>query len=376
LRRGGVIGESLKGAAVRQKIAAAGSGGGFVSDKLRPMVALTFFCVAVGLWNTSSPGEIREFGGVLRDVVFVEEIVCGGPAETAELRDVEIRFATPVETVGQTFLAAPTIRGPVATALADPHRNRVYSSKARRLAPGEALRVEWSVRVRLQERVYVVDRASTPKFGRTPLEIAAAYLGDGGKHSLADPALRAEAEAARRSAVDAYDLARKLNVAVRERLTYDRDGRWDDAATSWRTGRGSCSEYHFVFSTLCRLAGLPCRYVGATAWRGGSAKEAVDVVYHRWSEVWLPGFGWFPVDVSRNDGEDGAAVDRAFGRIGAGLLVVTRADGGEDDPLGAAYLATSTARRVGGAVVERTRRAVWTAVEPTTDDDAPPPTGR
>ena len=40
---------------------------------------------------------------------------------------------------------------------------------------------------------------------------------------------------------------------------------------------------------MCRAAGLPARYVGAIMIRGDDA--STDEVYHRWPEVYLPGYG-------------------------------------------------------------------------------------
>jgi transglutaminase-like putative cysteine protease len=167
------------------------------------------------------------------------------------------------------------------------------------------------------------------------------------------------ADGVRAVSSDPLDLAYRLNDLVRERLTYERDGSWDPAPKVWRRGSGSCSEYHFVFANLCRNAGLPCRYVGASALRSGD-DDYVDTVFHRWSEVFLPGYGWYPIDVSRNDCEDGGPVNDAFGCTSSNLLELMHGDGGESSMLGWSYVANVKALASDGAALKARRRIEWT----------------
>jgi transglutaminase-like putative cysteine protease len=223
-------------------------------------------------------------------------------------------------------------------------------------AAAGGFRTVWRVRVGLANREHRVRGDALGPLTAVPLDVLSRYLALDGRHADPGPELVAAAAAARREARDPLDLAFRLNRLVRERVVYDRDGRWDPAPVVWRTGRGSCSEYHFLYSTLCRLAGLPCRFVGATAWRGENGDLAYsDDVYHRWSEVFLPGYGWFPVDVSRNDGEDGEPLDQAFGKTSRGLCILSRGDGGDDDPLGVQYVARGFALDASGLPAERPR---------------------
>jgi hypothetical protein len=145
---------------------------------------------------------------------------------------------------------------------------------------------------------------------------------------------------------------------VRTRLTYNNDGRWDDAPQVLRQGHGSCSEYNFLFVALCRASGLPARYAGATARRNDDGTYE-DTVHHRWSEVYLPGYGWMPVDVSRNDGEDGAPINRWFGAVGDRLLVLVKGDGGDHEPLGWSYVVSVTGDAQQGADFLRTKKFLW-----------------
>ena len=54
-------------------------------------------------------------------------------------------------------------------------------------------------------------------------------------------------------------------------MYYERSGGWNTAPIVLERGNGSCSEYTFVFISMCRAAGVPARYVGSVVERGESA---------------------------------------------------------------------------------------------------------
>jgi transglutaminase-like putative cysteine protease len=91
-------------------------------------------------------------------------------------------------------------------------------------------------------------------------------------------------------------------------------------------GSGSCSEYSFVFIAMCRAAGIPARYVGSVVVRRDASSW--DDVYHRWVEIYLPGFGWLPVDPSRGDKKSEAKRGDAFHHLTPDFVVTTQSGGG------------------------------------------------
>ena len=84
-------------------------------------------------------------------------------------------------------------------------------------------------------------------------------------------------------------------------MSFEMTGGWEPAPVVLERGSGSCSEYSFAFLSLCRIAGLPARYVGSIVVRteDGSCDEAA----HRWAQVYLPPFGWVDWDVQAADAE-------------------------------------------------------------------------
>jgi transglutaminase-like putative cysteine protease len=147
-------------------------------------------------------------------------------------------------------------------------------------------------------------------------------------------------------------IARKLARAVGTRMSYELAGGWEPAPVVLERGSGSCSEYTFAFVALCRIAGLPARYVGAIVVRGedGSCDES----FHRWAQVYLPPVGWVDWDVQSADAELKGIVAERLCCCGNQRLVTTYG-GGPGTILGWEYNSQYTirARKQASIVVER-----------------------
>jgi transglutaminase-like putative cysteine protease len=60
-------------------------------------------------------------------------------------------------------------------------------------------------------------------------------------------------------------------------------------------GHAECRGYAMLFTALCRAAGVPARSVWGLA-RPGKDKQFGEIASHNWSEFYVPGTGWVPVD--------------------------------------------------------------------------------
>ncbi len=165
-----------------------------------------------------------------------------------------------------------------------------------------------------------------------------------GRYLKAETNYSMDAELMRKAAADLtrdvasdFDKLVSIHDYIIGKVRYVRDGKWDPAAVVLARGTGSCSEYNYVLSGLCRLAGLPTRCVGGTS-SGFRTLPTTDTVFHRWTEVFLSGYGWFPVDCSR-DANPIRGKRSHFGRVYADAMVWCRQAGGEEDSLGWEYRA-------------------------------------
>lgn len=154
------------------------------------------------------------------------------------------------------------------------------------------------------------------------------YLGDNEKYQINHPIIQKTVKEVVGNETNAYWVIRKLHQYLIGHLHYIMDGAWDTAPTVISNGHGSCSEYSFVFISLCKAAGIPARYVGATWIKGDNA--SMDEVYHRWIEVYLPNYGWVPTDPTHGDRV--SPRDQAFpiGLVRNKALITTQSGGGSE----------------------------------------------
>ena len=97
---------------------------------------------------------------------------------------------------------------------------------------------------------------------------------------------------------DAWSAARAMCRHIHDTFTYD------TAATTVNTPmlealgkrRGVCQDFAHILIGLCRSIRLPARYVSGYLYVGGESGWRGDLASHAWAEVFLPGFGWLPLD--------------------------------------------------------------------------------
>jgi transglutaminase-like putative cysteine protease len=109
-----------------------------------------------------------------------------------------------------------------------------------------------------------------------------ARLGEPSRLTEPDAALEAVAAELRADGVTGVELAERIAARVHEHFTY-RYGQTtvsSTAAEAWAGGLGVCQDYAHCMLALCRLCGLPARYVsGHLLGEGGT---------HAWVEVLVP----------------------------------------------------------------------------------------
>jgi transglutaminase-like putative cysteine protease len=97
-----------------------------------------------------------------------------------------------------------------------------------------------------------------------------------------------------RTTMKPYDAVQRLFKAVVAKIRYTTTTSRPDAVSALRTGLGDCGFFSALFVASCRNIGVPARAVC------GMTKG--DNAWHVWSEFWMPGYGWVPVDAAYSDG--------------------------------------------------------------------------
>jgi len=208
-----------------------------------------------------------------------------------------------------------------------PSGGRVAYLEYRDVQPGE---VRWAwmlVRCRL--------RSFTPKRKKRllpiPWEVKARCLGNADKVNVRSPLLQRQAALlVKAEKTPSMERIKAINEFITREFEYKLDDRQVDADATLAARSGSCSELSRLFVALARACNVPARFAAGSIVRRRRT-ACVDLVHHRWVEVFLPDYGWFPIDISTNvTRKDPSA---RFGALAPKCLVYTRNAGLRDSPL-------------------------------------------
>lgn len=94
--------------------------------------------------------------------------------------------------------------------------------------------------------------------------------------------------------------ARGIYDYVFATMRYDKTGTgWGQGDSLWacESKRGNCTDFHSLFASMARSQGIPTRFeIGFPL--PADKHEAEIPGYHCWSDFYLEGKGWIPVDIS------------------------------------------------------------------------------
>lgn len=189
-----------------------------------------------------------------------------------------------------------------------------------------------------------------------PRDISKKYLVNGHKLKLDDPFIKKLVKNIVGDEKNPFWIAFKIHEYLHLNMKYKMTGGWNAAPTILKRGNGSCSEFTFSFIALARAAGLPARYEAGLVVRGDDG--SMDRVYHRWAQVYLPPFGWIPVDPSRGIPATAMDVAKSFGSLSNRFFITTHS-GGDSSILGWTYNYNSFYEFSGQSVVDIRSEAKW-----------------
>lgn len=191
---------------------------------------------------------------------------------------------------------------------------------------GEEKMYQWSVPATLYNIRYFLHPDSVGELTDIPQEIMDLYTIDGTKYDIAHPLIKMAAAEAIGEETNLYWQVRNIHDYVISHVEYVNDSSWDTAPAVLSNGTGSCSEYTFLFVSLCRAAGIPARMEA-----GGHLRDDLpydDRVFHRWHQVYFPNYGWVPIDCTWDDKQYPSSQARYFGAMSNQAFSTTIGGGG------------------------------------------------
>lgn len=284
------------------------------------------------------------------------------------LEEAHVYIAIPVSAPNQALDGEPVFSPEPDEVVTDRWGQRFAHWKTEEMRPGQTLDVKMTVRATLFSVRHHIVPGEVGGLRSIPREVRKLYLADGSKFAIEHPSIAGHLEAALEGEKRPYWMVRKIARYIGEQMEYELSGGWNIAPTVIDRGSGSCSEYTFVFIAMCRAAGIPARYAGSIVVRGDDA--STDDVFHRWAEVYLPGYGWVPADAQAADKPAPENRGEGLGSLG-NRFVITTWGGGGSKYIGWEYNSSASWTCRGRCLVDDLHLGDWFPLE---NEDNPPAT--
>jgi len=258
-------------------------------------------------------------------ILFTHQVRNFGPGK---IRDLDVHLAVPLNRDNQVIIGDVVYESRPEDFVRDQWDQETAHFRYKNIKQGETINTVSTTTATIYETRYFLFPDHIGILDDIPQEIKDKYLADDEKYQLNHPVIQSALLQSVGDEQNPYWIARRIFDYLIEKLFYERVGGWNTAPTVLERGNGSCSEYTFVYISMCRAAGLPARYVGSVVVRGDDA--SMDDVYHRWVEVYLPNYGWIPVDPSGGDRELPRDQADYFGHLANRFLITTESGGGSE----------------------------------------------
>ncbi len=291
-------------------------------------------------------------------ITYTQEYHNYGPCN---IKEAELYVAIPEERDNQKIMGEIKFNPNPDKFIKDESDLKFAYYKVEDVKPHQPMIITMETIAKIYEIHYFVYPEKVGSLNDIPKEIKDKYLRDGEKYDVKNEVIQKAVKEAVGNENNPYWIARKIYNYLIDRLEYELAGGWNPAPVVLERGNGSCSEYTFVYIAISRAAGLPARYVGSVVVRGDDA--SMDDVFHRWVEVYLPNYGWIPVDPSGGDFPLPSDQAAYFGHLSNRFLITTQ-NAGDSPYLGWTYNSDTQWSFIGKCKIFEEHYAEW---EPITD---------
>jgi len=257
---------------------------------------------------------------------FVKEFRNYGPGE---VRSLDVYLPVPETRDNQTLMGSVKFDRKPDGIIKDSWDQTIAHFHYENLKSGSIVKPDWKLKAKIFATEYFIYPDKIGSLEDIPAEIKNKYLKDGDKYLVKDPFIQELAHKIAGKEKNPYWIARRIYDFLGRHLSYNLKpvGGWNPAPTVLKRGTASCSEYSYSMIALCRALGVPVRYVGAVSRRGDDA--SYDDVYHRWTEVYLPPYGWIPFDANKGDVDLPGRKVLGIGNVAARYIITTENGGGD-----------------------------------------------
>ncbi len=293
-------------------------------------------------------------------ITYNQKVINNGPGTLSTLN---VYMLPPVNTSRQKVLKFLSER-PADSIVEDEWGQRIFNHSFQNVQAGQTISVTWVALVELSEINYDVSPSNVGTLSEIPAEILELYTKDDVMYDISNQIVQNAASDAVGSETNLYHMVLKIHDYVIGHLTYEMDSQWEPAPAILAQGKGSCSEYTCVFIAMCRAKGIPARFGGGSASRD-PYQTKVDTAGHRWQEVYIPKYGWLPIDVTWDDRSKQSERYLHFLRMPNTHLTMATA-GGSSKYMEWRYNSNVVYQKASDTKVTRSWSCVWEPATPNT----------
>lgn len=233
----------------------------------------------------------------------------------------------------------------------DQYGQTVYIFEVNKIEPGQTFNFGYSCTAKFKKLPGANSLFTQITNSPPPQRLKQTYTRDIKRiYDLNHPSIQKLAKQFSRMYPKAGDRVLAIHQYVASNLKYKREGTWDSAPQVIARRNGSCSEFSYLFSALCRATGIPTRFAGGSRMRKNP--PYIDKSGHRWVEVYFSGPGWVPFDPTLASKTSNKL--RYAGTFYQPSLIVLHGGGGSE-LLGNAYRSTNSK----SSKLKRSRRFFW-----------------
>jgi len=278
-----------------------------------------------------------------------------------QVKDLTLNIALPMELPNQKLLSEMKFSHQPARTSHDKWGQRASIFEFGSVPAGTKESLTFNVQAEVSAIRYLILPEKVGTLDDIPKDIRKNYTVDGSHYRLESPYIQETVKKIVGDEKNPYWIARKIYDFIIDSLEYEMIGGWDIPEVVLKRRSGSCSEYTYSFVALCRAAGLPARYQGSIVVRGDDA--SIDEAFHRWAQIYLPNYGWVPVDANRGDAESPADQARGIGELSNRFLITTQG-GGDSEYLRWGYNSFAKYKTSGYCNTQEDNFGFWEPLEP------------
>ncbi len=269
--------------------------------------------------------KFRAFNSHTSKITITDQITNFGPGK---ILSADVHIAIPKDRPNQSIINTPTYKPKSPEIATDKWGQQTAHFHFENVEAGKNVEGQMVLKAKISEVRYFIYPEDVGTLADIPQEIKDKYLENNEKYNFDHPVIQNAVKEAIGDETNSYLIFRGIFNYLIGNMYYEMSGGWNTAPTVLARGNGSCSEYSFVYIAMCRAAGLPSRYVGSVVVRGDYA--CIDDVFHRWVEVYLPNYGWVPIDPSGGDQEWPGNQANYIGHLANRFLITTEGGGGSE----------------------------------------------